>query len=99
MLWPAVAVAGPDFTTVIAGCFGVRWWWSSSQTLTDSGSVPQAVTVLSTLVDGLGTVKSLVRVVEAPISRELMVPTLAGVSSRAGTLVRATSPVLVTCKL
>src|SRR5438105_15005217 len=99
MLWPAVAVAGPDFTTVIAGCFGVRWWWSSSQTLTDSGSVPQAVTVLSTLVDGLGSVKSLVRVVEAPMARGLMVPTLPSLSSWTATLFRGTSPVLVTLKL
>src|SRR5205814_1973790 len=61
-VWPSCAVAGPDFTTVMAGCSGVRWWWSSSQTLSESGSNPQAVTVLSTPEEGEGTVKSSVRV-------------------------------------
>src|SRR5205807_799027 len=95
---PTWDVAAPDFTIVMAGWMVTRWWWSSSQTWRASGSTPQAVAVLSTAATS-GTLKSLVRVVDAPTARLATVPTEPSLSSLTATLVRSTSPVLVTLKL
>src|SRR5437868_1336782 len=97
MVSPTCAWAGPSLTIAIFGWIGSRWWWSVVQTCSDSGSVPHTVAVLSMpAVDGVGMVKSFVRVVEAPTARLPTVPTEPSLSSLTATFVSGTSPMLVT---
>src|SRR3954471_20969411 len=97
MVSPTWAWAGPLLTMAIFGWIGSRWWSWWSQTSFWSGSSPHAVAVLMMgSIDGVGTVKSLVRVLDSPMARLPIVPIEPTMSSVTATLVRAVSPVLVT---